>query len=456
MACSSPLNIWALAALTASAITAHALAEEAPTDVNAEIKEVKTLLEQVHAQELALQKRQEALEQKQEEQAALNQSLEDARRHSELADLSGISGGFVSGRGFYVASNDGRFLIHPWALFQFRNETAYRNHLSTGTYDTQNGFEVRRLKFGIDGNVASPDFTYSFNLAVDRHTGAVSLEQAWASYRLHDSPFAFRAGQFKDPFDHEQLSSNRFLPVLDRSFINDVFANAEGYVKGVTAIYDPATFVRAEGGLTGGYKNSNTNFQPYPTNAANWGAAGRVEYKFFGNWKDYERVSAYGAARRSFVIGTGADYTEAGPTASLSHVIDAQYQSPRGLSLFAAYLGRYQRDVISKDTKIKRSVDTYDPTVRLQASYAVNVHWEPYGRFEYVHFNGREFAAGTQTNVEIITAGTNYYLFGQSARLTFDLSYLPNGSPVADDGFGILVNNRHNELIERAQLTLVF
>lgn len=445
-----------LAGLAVVAATAPAIAAEPTTqpDVNSQLQSVRSLLDQVKEQEKALAQQEQRLEQEQQRQAAIAASLTDAERRSASVGED-FTAGFVSGRGLYLGSEDGSFLFHPWLLSQFRNTTTYQSRISRGVYNTDNGFEVRRLKFGADGHLGTPNFSYSFNLAVDRHTGAVSLEQAWLSYRIDNTPFAFRAGQFKDPLDHEQLSSNRFLPVLDRSFIDDQFANAEGYVKGVTAIYDPATFMRAEGGFTGGYKNYNTNFQPYPTNVADWGTAGRVEYKAFGNWRDYERVSAYGVPARSLVFGAGADYTEAGHVGTLTHVVDAQYQSTNGWSLFGAYLGRYQRGIAAKDVK-RGNVCTYDPTVRFQAAWALDPHWEPYGRFEYVHFNGHEFAAGTQTNVQIITAGTNYYLYGQSARLSFDLSYLPEGSPVADDGFGILVDNRHSELIGRAQLTVVF
>ncbi|HEY2585012.1 MAG TPA: hypothetical protein VGI81_04515, partial [Tepidisphaeraceae bacterium] len=127
-----------------------------------------------------------------------------------------------------------------------------------------------------------------------------------------------------------------------------------------------------------------------------------------------------------------------------------------GWSLYAAYLGRYHRGVTPKNSKSKLTVDTYDPTFRFQAAWATGPHWEPYGRYEYVHFDSREFPAGTQTNVQIVTAGVNYYLYGQAAKLSLDLNYLPNGSPVTDDGFGILANNGHTELVARAQLQVVF
>jgi hypothetical protein len=424
--------------------------------VNSQLQSVRSLLDQVKQQEKLLATQEEKLEQQQQQQGAVAQTLQDAERRSRLLDQQNLTAGFVGGRGFFLASDDGNFLLHPWLQFQFRETTSYRERIARGTYDTQSGFEVRRLKFGADGNLFSPNFTYAFQFAADRHTGNVGVEMAWVKYRIDGTPFAVRAGQFKDPLDHEQLAASRFFPAIDRTFINDTFANAEGFIKGVSTIYDPGTFVRGEAAFTGGLKNYNTNFQQFPTNLADWGAAGRAEFKAFGDWKDYERISAYGITRRSLVFGFGADYTETGHAAALVHVADVQYQSTNGWSLYGAYLGRFNRGLSPKNSKSKFTVDTYDPTFRFQASYALNAHWEPYGRFEYVHFDSREFAAGTQTNVQIITGGVNYYLYGQAAKISFDVNYLPNGSPTADDGFGILADNRHNELVGRAQLQVVF
>lgn len=442
--------------LTATRVVAAEPASEPAADVNAQLQSVRSLMQQVKEQEQSLAKQQEKLEALQQQQAAFNAAERDADRRAQLLDVHNLSAGFTSGRGFFLASEDGNFLLHPWLQFQFRNTTALRHEVSRGIDDTQNGFEVRRLKFGVDGNLFSPDLSYMFQFAVDRHTGNVGLEMAWVKYRFDQSPFAVRAGQFKDPVDHEQLAASRFFPAIDRSYVNDTFVNSEGFVKGVSAIFDPGTWVRGEAAFTGGLKNYNTNFQPYPTNVATWGSAARVEFKPFGNWKDYERISAYGIERRTLVFGLGADYTETGHAGALVHVADVQYQSTNGWSLYGAYLGRYNRGLTPKNSKSKLGVDTYDPSVRFQAAWALDAHWEPYGRYEYVHFDSREFAKATQTNVQVITGGVNYYLYGQAAKLSLDLNYLPNGSPTSDDGFGILTDNGHNELVARAQVQVVF
>jgi hypothetical protein len=396
-------------------------------------------------------KSQQAAQTKQQtESRTTEELLNDANRHSQFLDAQGVLAGWTGGR-FVLQSEDGLFLAHPWLQVQFRNVTSYRQNVKqkgTGD-DIENGFEVRRLKFGVDGNLFSKQLTYFTQFAVDRKSGNVQLEQAYVKYQLGTSPFAVRAGQFKDPLDHEQLAASKTFPVIDRTLTNDQFANSEGFVKGASFIFDPNTFVRAEVGVHDGLRNFNMNFQDYPTNATDWGTAGRVEFKAFGNWKDYEQITAYGVKQNTLVFGAGADYTEVGHTAALVHVVDAQLQTNGGLSLYGAYLGRYTK----RNTTAQ--VDTYDATVRGQIAWALDKHWEPYGRYEYIHFNGHEFAAGTETNVQVITAGVNYYLYGQSFKVSADVQFLPQGSPVADDGIGVLTANGHSEVVGRVQFQLL-
>lgn len=413
-------------------------------DLNSRIEALQSEIDQLRVQQKATAR--------EEQEPTYSHVVEDADDHSRLFDAEGVSAGYQDGR-FLLRSEDGNFLLHPWLQLQFRNVTTYREDAKPGGRDDlQNGFEIRRLKFGADGNLYTPDLTYMVQFAVDRHTGNVQLEMAWAKYHLPGRPLYIRGGQYKEPLDHEQLAASRFFPAIDRTLVDDTFIGGEGFVKGVSLIYDPGNSVRAEGAFTGGLKNFNTNFQQFPTAGAvaDWGAAARAEYKLFGRWKDYDQITAYGVKDPSLVVGVGADYTEAGHKNSLVHVVDAQFQTNHGISLYGAYLGRY---TTHNTTAL---VDTYDSTLRGQVSWAVDSHWEPYARYEYLHFNGHEFATATRTTVHVVTAGVNYYLAGFGAKVSVDLSYLPNGSPIADDGFGILTNSSHNELVGRAQFQVVF
>ena len=79
----------------------------------------------------------------------------------------------------------------------------------------------------------------------------------------------------------------------------------------------------------------------------------------------------------------------------------------------------------------------------------------PTSTSQYEGYQGTELAPGTENTVHDITVGMNYYLHGQAAKFTMDVSYLPNGTPVSDDGSGVLSNNGKNELLLRAQFQLL-
>jgi len=149
-------------------------------------------------------------------------------------------------------------------------------------------------------------------------------------------------------------------------------------------------------------------------------------------------------------FGLGADYTEKGQGSSaLTHVFDVEYGT-NGLLLYGAYLGRYTRDNHASG----KGEDTYDSTARAQASYLIG-KWEPYVQYEFIHFDSGSVPLKSETTVHEIDLGTAYYLHGHNAKVTLDLEYLPNGSPVSDDGSGVLIDNRHTELVFRAQFQLL-
>ena len=388
----------------------------------------------------------------------------DAASHSKLLDMQGMGAGYQPGKGFIIKSDDGNYLLHPWAYAQFRNVTNYREGVD-GKDVTQNGFEVARLKFIMDGNVFTPDLTYQFIWSTARATGNLQLNDGWARYRLHDTPFAFEVGQIRNPFDHEQILFATQSMTTERSFVDDVFANGEGFVKGIELSYgyDTPGTVRAEAAFSSGMRNYDQTFQQFPTNSANYGGVARVEYKVFGNWKDYDHFSALNDKHPLLVLGGAVDYTETGSTGQLSHVGDVQFDLPSGLSLYAAYLGRYVKgnqalpNTNGGATTAVSFGDTYDTTARLMAAYCINNRFEPFVRYQYVQFDRAELpAAATKASFHEFTLGGNYYFYGQRAKVTAEASYLPNGSPIDDTGSETLSNTSGaNQIIVTAQFQLI-
>jgi hypothetical protein len=387
----------------------------------------------------------------------------DADRRSEsLGELSPFTAGYAPERGFILQSEDGRFLLHPWAYFQFRNVTTYREQSSaTVGADTQNGFEIRRAKLIFDGNVFSKDLTYQFIWGTDRKSGNLQLEDAWARYHFPDTPYAVRAGQIRNPFDHEQIVFGTRLLTVDRSLVDDLFAAGEGIVQGVSLGYEQGP-IRAEVAFTDGLRSQDTNFQDFPTNSADFGFSGRVEYKASGLWDAYTDFTALYAKEPLLVFGLGMDYTQAGDTGQFTHVVDVQYKLPNSLAIYAAYLGRYVQNNSGLPGTNGGAVgggetfDTYEPTLRLQAAYALDTHWEPYVRYEYIYFDPATLPSTVNHDaVHEVTAGFNYYFYRHRAKISADVIYLPNGCPVSDDGTGVLATDGGDEIVFRAQFQLV-
>jgi hypothetical protein len=392
-----------------------------------------------------------------EHRAAVDETVErvlrDADRRSRLMQSEGFTAGYNNGK-FIIQSADGNFLVHPWFQFQFRSTTNARDGADGDDWSTENGFEVRRMKIGFDGNVFSPKTTYLFLWATSRSTGNLSLEEAWVKHAISDE-WAVQGGQFKDPFAHESLVSSKKQLAADRTLITDIFTGGDNFVQGVAAHYTQKAW-RASAAFTDGARNNfNQNFQDFPTNNADWGAAGRVEIKFAGDWKAYDDFSAMGTKDDLFVLGAGVDYTEAGSTGLFLHTVDAQYENPNGLGAYAAFLGRYQKDGPVNAAATTADSDLYDWGLIVQASYLLQNNWEPFVRYDFLNLDEDNLPAGSEHEVHTFTAGVNYYMHGHESKFTFDLMYLPNGSPVADDGAGILANDGETEFVFRAQYQLL-
>jgi len=441
----------ALAALALATACTTAYAEEPSNEqLKKEVEQLRAAVKELQAQRVT------PTFSARDVDATVDSVVHDADRRSQLLaqDTS-----FMAGwdNGFKIRSADGNFLLHPWFQFQFRNVTNYRQDAKQNGQgdDFQNGFELRRMKFGFDGNVFSPDLTYTFLWATNRHSGVPELEDGWVKYKFADG-LAVKAGQIKNPLDHEQIVSSKYQLAVERTLVAGTFVNGDDYVQGVSLVMDHGGAVRGEVAFTDGIRSQNQNFQDFPSTTSgnspnsDWGAAGRVEYKLMGDWKDYDHFTAMGTKKDLLVLGGGADYTEAGHTGGLTHVADVQYTMASGLSLYGAYLGRYvARNSAAADA------DTYDSTVRVFASYMLNPKLEPFVQYQYIHFDSAATPAGTENTVHDITVGLNYYLQGQNAKFTVDASYLPNGTPVSDDSSGVLANNGKNEFVIRAQFQLL-
>lgn len=486
----TPLKAALVAAALAGAASVARADSAGPTtqpDVGAEIQALRARIDQLEAQ----QKQQQAEHEKEQQQAALAQTERDAARRSEMLDIHGISAGYDStSKRFFIGSDDGSFMLRPWYHLQFRavandRQNFYFNGKGKDEIDT--GFEVRRMKIGLDGNMFSPDFQYFFNWATSRANGSATvtnssgatvgtvsnslggvpiLEEAWVKYNFHATPFYIKAGQIKDPVLHDQITSSRYQDSNERSLIADVFVNGDAFTEGVTFIVDPKSWFRTEAGVNHGMRSANTNFFDTPINAQDWGVAGRAEFKLFGRWQDYGQVGSVDTKEPLLVVGVGADYSQRGHSGQTVGAVDAMYADPNGLLLYSAFVDRYTTHNfgIWGQTATGGSIAATNPAVTgkatneyapmIEAGYTFNNFVEPFGRFEYMHLQGTK--PGSNNWVQAITAGTNFFFHGHRLKLTPEIIYLPKGFPI-DDGASDVYTSAPGkaEIVGEVQLQLL-
>lgn len=412
--------------------------------------------------------------------------LKDADRHSMVVDSGAVTAGWDKSRyGFFISSEDGASTFHPGLLWQFRNVTNYRqNGKPQGTAtqsknsDTQNGFENSRLKPYIDGTLFTKDLSYKFQWAFDRNSGALTVDDAIVQYVfaknvLLGGDLAVKAGQYKPQVFHEEYTGDQASFAADRSLANQLIGGTPvgPRVQGVSLLMTGAnTPVHGELMFHDGDGSVNTDFQERRPAVApatigktvNKGAAGRIEYKFFGDWKDQSSYTSHLAKSDLLIIGGGIDASEQDHSNSFRYSADVQYKMAEKLSAAAAVYGVYidSRNVVTSATV--PSTQRHDLGGMAQLGYEINPAVELFGRYSLVHqdHNFVAVTAGQPQNIHEITAGVNWYLgekgaFGNHAKITVDATYLPNGSPADFTQADILKNaNKKDEFILRAQFQL--
>ena len=459
------------------AMTGSALAEDPvaaqPTQTQAQIADEMHAL---RARLDLLEARQKENARKAEVQKTTEQMIDDATRRSQMLEIGQFTAGHKDGS-FYLGSEDGNFLLKPFIHFQFRDVTTDRQNFKAGGDDEHdNGFEVRRLRFGFVGNAFTPDLTYWFNWGTQRSSGTANvvnaagtkigtvsnnlgggllLEEAWVKYHFSGTPFYVRGGQIRDPLVHDEIIGTVRQQAAERGISSDIFANGEGFTEAATLIYDPKTWVRAEGGINHGLRSANTNFLDYPnTNAYNYGAVARGEFKVFGEWKDYNQIGAVDVSKPLLVIGVAADYSERGHSGQTVGVVDAMYADPSGLSLYGGFIDRYtnhnfgyyQPTITGTSLTappagvLNRATNEY--AAFIQVGYLIDKHLEPYGRFEYIHVAGTP--AGSDNYIPAVAGGANYYFYGHRAKVTAQVQYLPKGIPFDDTPNDVLASPKGN------------
>jgi len=433
-------SIGFLCTVIAFTLTSTALSETHVAEELAQLKREVAQLRQAQEDNWLSERRSEEIK------ALVREVLSDADIRESLQP-KGITAGH-DGKHFFLASADDGFKLTIGGQMQFRFIANSRE--DSGSDDFESGFQLRRTKIAIGGHIMNPKIGYKIVLAAERSGGDVLLEDFALSYKLTDNlKIAF--GQMKLPFLREELLSSSRQLAVDRSSVTEYFTLDRG--QGVQLAYSADTFKTAFM-ISDGADSEGEDFNDDKTDIA---LTARVDVKLLGDWKRMKDFVAWRGDDSGAFLGAAVHYQvgETGSTASndnfLVWTVDGLYKV-EGFSIMAAING------LSTDNQ---SGDDFDDLgVLVQAAYMITDQLQPYVRYDFLDIDGAD-------EINMITAGANYYFKKHNAKFTADIVYgldplvsAPSrriNDPFSD-GLGLLkdASGEDGQIAFRTQFQLLF
>lgn len=345
--------------------------------------------------------------------------LADADTRSTLMQ-NGMTAGWSEH--FFLASGDGRFNLQVSGMQQFR--FVWNFHEQPDQY--LSGFENTRTKLTLRGHVISPDLTYLVRGRFSRNGGTFGLEDAWLRYHLNNE-WNLRFGQFKLPFNREELISPAKQLAVERSLINESLN--VGRSQGIELTYANQTN-RASLAFSDAGEDQVGGFGVVGTASANTPAlnsdteftfTGRVEHLAAGSWSQFDDFTSTADDEYGLLLGFGAHYQQDEFTGGFSFgrneerwlalTADVSIEWG-GANAFVSYTYHYIDDDSFGQLTIYGLV--------AQAGAYFTPKLELFTRFEYGMF---DVDLANFANLFLVTFGGNYYFDGHDLKLSADIGF---------------------------------
>ena len=128
-----------------------------------------------------------------------------------------VKAGYKIGKGFYLETLDDKFKLEIGNRLQVR----YTYDDDEGAENTSS-FRVRRHKVFFTGHAFTKRLTYKVQWNLPAEDGRGQLEDAYANFKFIDF-FQMRGGQYKVPYNREELISSGKQQFVDRSIASEEF-----------------------------------------------------------------------------------------------------------------------------------------------------------------------------------------------------------------------------------------
>lgn len=452
--------IFLVASGAIALIARSALAEEGEADLRAEVAALRAEVAELRAKDQGTWLNERRA---QEIKALIYEVLSDAETRASLTE-----GGLTAGwdKHFFLASEDGNFLLEVEGYFQARYIANFRDESAGGGEDDyEGGFQLRRAKLAFSGHVFDPRLEYKVQLAAERDGGEALLEDAYARYEWADGYF-IQIGQFKPGFNREELVSATRQQAVERSTVNNFFRIARAQAVQLSGQYARWNWAAA---VHDGREATNVDFDDDDTDVA---FSGRAELLLAGDWKQFKDFVAWPDTPLGVLLGGGVDYELAESGRGTALLFDHFWQWTADLSiqldpvnLFIAGFGRH----VSGEPP----VDDFDQygLVAQAGVFVIPSKLDVFGRWEYLDHDGFTEAGpmgavgdvsgliglGLEDETHTFTFGGNYYFRKHDVKLTLDLAWAPDGLRQSDTGAGLLASDNNDaQLAIRGQLQVLF
>lgn len=406
-------------------------------------------------------------------QTAQNAALEREILADSAARASFQAGGTAGhDGGFFLGDAAGNYRLEIGGYTQFRY-TINNRDTSSPDEDMTNGFglPVAALEFG--GNVVNPNLGYYIRTYMnfdavgsgsDDTDGDFELADAYGTYSF-DNGLTLVWGQFLAPVIRERIVDERYQLAASRSVTAAVFS--PDYTQGVALAYANENF-KVIGSFNDGAMTANTPY--YSPAEADWAGTGRVEFKWAGDWEQFDDFTSFrGTEGYAGLIGGAVHYQSSGDTGNttsfggtdpleadlLLYSADVSVEG-NGWNVFGAFIGR------NFDPSGADSSDDFGAVIH--GGLFLTDAFEIFGRWDAVF---PDDDAADVDDFHTVTFGGNYYFFpgSHAAKFTADLAWTLDDQGEVEDVVGFTVPNQYTGFLPasddeqwmvRLQMQLVF
>lgn len=359
--------------------------------------------------------------------------LADANKRGSVTGSKLLAGIDEKGKVF-LKSDDGNFTMNFSGQIQFRyiwNSLDTDNASTTRASDSLSGFQMRRVKFGVKGEVGDGwgyylKFSGQRALSDSSELGAgdVYFSDAYITKDLGDG-WSLLAGVAKLPFARQELISSTRQVGVDRGLVTEFFTLNRSDM--VQLSHSTGDFKYAIALSDGG----NASFSAAQADASNdFAATGRVDWLAVGDDWGASKHAFGGVDNDALFVGAAVHYEQAEgsaaglPESGLAWTVDALYKTG-SWGLTAAIFGNHTDNSTASDS------DQYG--LMAQADYKLNKKWDVFARWEMIDDDGVSSTATSE--LEALTFGVNHH-FSKNVKFTGDIVWIYAGdNPTADGNF---------------------